>query len=566
MDCQFVDNATWHRGNHMPSRVLPLTTRELLRYASRFHHSTPIVSYNVSCYQGEYLDSVCQRYTWGIFYQRCSQLYESLCNKWNIQYNKLGLEHIIGTLLSNSLNHLEIAYTITSAGWVFCPFNPKLDIESLSYCIRESQPKVIFYELAFQPLVLTLQKRMDATDICTEWICVDNTYECLIDLSTGTQVKWPYLDEDTTATLCFSSGITSRPRGVLQSHRDLVISSMTSITPDGIGLRASDVLLILPGFYHACSWNLIWMSALTGCKVVLVDDYAASESFLTILDEILEKEKVTVTAGVPVFWTYFLKYLQKHHYDSRYRSLDLQRIWISGATSNPLLISQYKQFHIDLIPSYGTTETHFCGCFASTKYEEKPVEEVDYFLDRIRPLFGINVKIDQENHEWNSQHNGELYIRCAWLPRRYHARKGTRNTSEWVLDGWDYFSTGDIGTITSQGYLVILEKKQNIVKLNGNWVSSLILENIALGHPDVIQASCVSVFDDILGDMCVIVIKKKEGSMIVETDIIKLYMERSYVPGYVVFIQEFPMTSNDKIDKEMLKQIVYNILHTLFEG
>ena len=541
------------------SRALPLTTRELLRYASRFHCYTPIVSYNVSGYQGEYIDSVCQRYTWGTFYQRCSQLYETLCNKWEIDY-KIGTKRIIGTLLSNTLNHFEIAYTVTSAGCIFCPFNPKLDIESLSYCIRQSQSKVIFYERAFQPIVDVIQNRTDDA----EWICVDNVYEHLIDLSTGTQVKWPYLDEDTSATLCFSSGTTSRPRGVLQSHRDLVVASMMSITPDGIGLRASDVLLILPGFYHSCSWNLLWMSALTGCKVVLVDDYAASDSFMTILDEILEKEKVTVTSGVPVFWTYFLKYLQTHHYDSRSRGLDLQRIWISGASSNPLLISQYKQFHIDLIPSYGTAETHFCGCFASTKYEERPVEEVDYFLDRIRPLFGINVKIDQEDHEWNSQHNGELYLRCTWLPRTYHTRKGLKNYNS-TTDAWGYFSTGDIGTITSQGYLVILEKKQNIVKLNGNWVSSVLLENIALGHPDILQAACVSVFDDVLGDLCVIVLKKKDGSEIVETDIIKLYAERSYLPGYVVFIQEFPMTSNDKIDKEVLKQIVYNMLHTLFD-
>jgi fatty-acyl-CoA synthase len=111
---------------------------------------------------------------------------------------------------------------------------------------------------------------------------------------------------------------------------------------------------------------------------------------------------------------------------------------------------------------------------------------------------------------------------------------------------------------------VVNEKKQNIVKLNGNWVSSVVLENIALGHPDVLQAACVSVFDDILGDLCVIVVKKKDGSTIIETDIIKLYTERSYLPGYVVFIQEFPMTSNDKIDKEVLKQIVYNMLHSLF--
>ena len=280
MDYQFTYDG-------LPSRALPLTTRELLRYASRFHHSTPIVSYNVSGYQGEYIDSICQRYTWNTLYQRCSQLYETLCDKWEFDYRwyrRLGTKHIVGTLLTNSMNHLEIAYTVTSAGWIFCPFNPKLDIESLSYCIRDSQPKAIFYELAFQSIVDVIQKRTDTNEGSVEWICVDNVYEHLIDASTGTQVKWPYIDEDTPATLCFSSGTTSRPRGVLQSHRDLVIASMTSITPDGIGLRASDVLLILPGFYHACAWNLLWMCSLTGCKVVLVDDYAASDSFLTILD------------------------------------------------------------------------------------------------------------------------------------------------------------------------------------------------------------------------------------------------------------------------------------------
>jgi acyl-CoA synthetase (AMP-forming)/AMP-acid ligase II len=520
-----------------------LTISKILRYCSRYHSSTQIVSYHIPSKIETISSNISHKYSYEDFEKRCCKFANNL-----LTFFKPNI--IISTLCRNSFIHMEICYAITCIGNIFLPINPNLDFECIYYICKHSELTVCFYEKIFQPLVDKLKSRLSSS---IDWICIDENYNFILEFYTD-HIEWPDIKEDTSAILCYSSGITSKPKGVLYSHRDIVLSSMMGISPDANGLSAIDTVLPTQGFYYTCSWNLIFMAPLVGAKLVLINEFSTQNSFMSLFIDILDQEQVTFSAGIPTFWDCFLEYIISNHYTSRFYNLSLEKLLIGASVINPLSTTRFKQLNINVITMYGLTETLFTGIYSTIKNSNTSNQTYDIFLDSLRPTFGMDIKIDEEDGEWNSYTNGELYIKGLWSIDSYYKNKINSNV---LINDW--FPTGDIAIMSSDGYLSILERKKDIIKVNGNWTSSLLLENIARNHSNIIRAAALSIADDILGEMCVIVLKTKKPML--ETDVLKLYIDRNLFPSYIIFIDNFPTTSNDKIDKESLKQIVYDMLH-----
>lgn len=538
-----------------------LTVLYLLYYASRYHADTEIVSYflNASAEnrkQNEqhiyYDDMICQRYTYSTFYQRVCQLSQLLQTLIYSRDNIVSMkpkQPTIALLATTSSRGLEVCYATMCSGFIFLPLNPKMEKESLKYIVRHSQPTVGFYERCFRPVVQSV-----VGEDTIKWICFEDEYETMIDTFEYTSVRWKPLDEHRFAMVCYTSGMTSKPRGMMYTHRQIILSCLSSISPDGVGLASSDNVLILLGFHSCCCWNLVFMSLMVGAKCVFLDEYCIHDSFFDSFCTIVQKEKITLSANIPTFWGYMLDYLRKNHYELRIQDLPLEKILTGGSSIYPLLYSQYKQFHISLVSMYGLVETQYTGFYSSLKNCVKRSDTndvIDLFLDRFRPLFGMDVKVDDEDHMWKDGEQGEIYLKGLWTPR------GIREPGKLITVN-DWFPSGDVGYMSEDGFLTILEKKKDIVKLNGVWVSSIQLENIVLNHPNVLQAACVSIYEEVLGELCVLVVKPKEPML--ETDIIKLYVDRSFCPSYILFTEMMPMTNHNKVDKESVKQLVYDVL------
>jgi acyl-CoA synthetase (AMP-forming)/AMP-acid ligase II len=519
-----------------------LLISSILEYVIRYHPNTEIVSYHTSGHNESDIDNISQRYTYVEFGKRCKQVSNMLLNLLNKEQKKKNSSFVIGTLCCNSFQHLELCYGITSIGYIFHPINPKLDTECLYYICKHANDTIIFYDRCFEHIVNKLKKRCRNV---VNWICMEESYETMIDLFLD-DIVFPYIEENDHAVLCYTSGTTSKPKGVIYSHRDILLSSMMGISPDGVGISAIDNVLPLQGFYYCNSWNFIFMMPLVGCKIVFIDDYSINNLYIDLFTDILQKEEVTLSAGLTSYWIYFLQHMKENHSLSRFRNLFLSKILIAGASLNQLFINHFKEYTIDVINCYGMMENMYCGFYSNLK--NKQDEIYDPFIGRFRPVFGIDMKIDEEDVE---NVNGELYIQGLWTIRDYFKPKSDTLTNDW-------FSTDDICIINKEGYLNVVEKKRDILKISGQWVSSSLLESIAMSHPDVLQSSCVSIGDSILGNICVIVIKAR--TKIVETDILKLYNDRHYFPGYVIFIEEFPISSHDQVDKEILKQMIYNMM------
>jgi fatty-acyl-CoA synthase len=299
-----------------------LLITDILNYASKFHSNTELVSCHISGENGVYSNLFYQRYTYEIFNKRCKK-FGNMINKLYLQKNDEINQIIIGTLITNNLNHLEICYGTICLGQIFQPINYNLDKENIRYVINHSKVCIIFYERCFESIVQSLKTKCKNVKI---WICIEDNYEKLLEYF-NSELEWNNkLDEKTIAILLYTNGISSKPLGVQLTHREIILSSMSSIAPDAMGISATDNILTIPNLYSACSWNSIFFIPLTGAKLVLIDDYCIKDSFFDLFCDIIEKEQINTSLGPPTFWSYFLEYIKKNKYDTRFCSLFLSKV------------------------------------------------------------------------------------------------------------------------------------------------------------------------------------------------------------------------------------------------
>ncbi|MEN5223785.1 3-(methylthio)propionyl-CoA ligase [Pseudomonas asiatica] len=524
--------------------TLPLTIPSLLEHAQRYHGDTEIVS----CLPGGAL----HRYTYADAHQRARQAANAL--------TRLGVKpgDRVGTLAWNGYRHFELYYAISGMGAITHTINPRLFPEQVAWIIGHAEDEVVCFDESFAPLVADIAAQCPTVK---HWIALSDAaqmptagetrllcYEELLAAEPATFV-WPTLDEHAAAALCYTSGTTGNPKGVLYSHRATLLHALSSALPDSLSLSAREVVAPIVPMFHVNAWGLPYSAALVGAKLVLPGAGLDGQSVF----KLFEQEGVTFSAGVPTVWLSLQQYMQQ----TGKRLPSLQRLVVGGAACPPALMRSFEQeFGIRIQHAWGMTEMSPTGTVNTLKASHLPLDEEARFAISIkqgRPLFGIELKtVDDDGNEVvrDGKTSGALVVRGHWVVDRYY-----RSDETPLVNGW--FPTGDVASLDQDGFMQITDRAKDVIKSGGEWISSIELENIAMGHPAVAEAAALGIAHPKWDERPLLVVVAKPGEAPTREAILALYtgkVARFCIPDDVVFVEALPHTATGKVSKIQLRQ------------
>jgi 3-(methylthio)propionyl---CoA ligase len=522
---------------------MPLMISSLIRHADQYHGDTEIVS--------RLAEGGIHRYTYSEAHKRARQLANAL--------TALGVKPSdrVATLAWNNHRHFELYYAISGIGAICHTINPRLFPDQIVYIINHAEDGYVFTDLTFVPLVEKLAAQCKAVkgyvvmtgsahmpkSTLPNLLC----YEDLVNEHSD-DLEWPEFDEDTASSLCYTSGTTGNPKGVLYSHRSTLLHTLAACLPDSIGLSAQDVVLPVVPMFHVNAWGTPYTAPLAGAKLVFPGPGLDGASLYALF----EQEKVTYTAGVPTIWLGLLQHLQQN----KLKFSTLKRATIGGSACPPAIIRAFQEdYGVHIIHGWGMTETsplgtvnHFKAKHAGWSKEKK----LELQTKQGRPLFGVELKIiDAEGKELprDGKAFGDLMIRGHWVNNRYYRGEGSN-----LRDGW--FPTGDVATLDPDGYIQITDRSKDVIKSGGEWISSIELENIAVGHPAVAEAAVISARHPKWDERPLLIIVKKEGKDVSREELLKFYdgkIAKWWLPDDVVFVDNLPHTATGKLLKTKLR-------------
>ncbi|TAL53638.1 3-(methylthio)propionyl-CoA ligase [Pandoraea sp.] len=522
---------------------VPLLISSILRHAARHHGDTEIVSRRI---EGDV-----HRYTYRGLQQRAKQLARALL--------ALGVEpgERVGTLAWNGYRHLEIYYAVSGMGAVCHTINPRLFPEQIEYIVNHAEDRYVFFDLTFLPLVERLAPR--CPDV-RGWVAMTDRahmpasevgllcYEELLDAQ-DSDYAWPEFDESTASSLCYTSGTTGNPKGVLYSHRSTVLHSYGAALPDSMALSARDSVLPVVPMFHVNAWGLPYAVPLTGAKLVLPGKDLDGRS----LYELFEAEGVTFSAGVPTVWLGLLDHVKKNGL----RFSTLNRTVIGGSACAPAMIRTFEEdYGVQVIHAWGMSEMSPLGtlCKLRVKHANLPREAQRALLEKQgSAIYGVDLKIvgsDGQELPWDGESFGDLLVRGPWVIDTYF--KGDKSP---LINGW--FPTGDVATIDADGYVHITDRSKDVIKSGGEWISSIDVENVVMAHPAVHEAACIAISHPKWDERPLLVIVKKPGAQVTREEILKFYEGRVakwWIPDDVVFVDEIPHTATGKMQKLKLRE------------
>ncbi|WP_406868817.1 3-(methylthio)propionyl-CoA ligase [Paraburkholderia fungorum] len=524
----------------------PLLIASLLTHAERHHGGQEIVSRRV---EGDI-----HRYRYRDLAQRARRMANALAS--------LGIQpgERVGTLAWNGYRHMELYFAVSGAGSVLHTLNPRLHVDQLAYIIEHAQDRVIFFDLTFLPLIESVAPRVKSPkifvamtdrahmprdlDLATTLLC----YEDLVD-GHSDAFDWPLLDENSASSLCYTSGTTGNPKGVLYSHRSTLLHTYAAALPDSLNCSARDVIFPVVPMFHVNAWGLPYIACMVGAKLVFPGPALDGKS----LHEMIEDEQVTLSAGVPTVWQGLLA-----HVDAIAGSFSsMQRTIIGGAPCPTAMTAVFQERHrVDVVHAWGMTELSPVGTVCSFKAHQVslPVEE-RYALQakQGRPVFGIDMKIvdlDGNALPWDGAATGDLLVRGHWVTREYFGGDDTPP----LRDGW--FPTGDVARIDPDGFMQITDRSKDVIKSGGEWISSTDIENVAYLHPEVATAVCIAARHPKWDERPLLLIVKKPGSALVAEELLSFFdnrVARWWKPDAVVFVESVPLGATGKILKNQLR-------------
>ncbi len=530
---------------------MPLTISSLIQHAGRYHGKTEIISVDST---GEI-----ERMNWGTIEATSRRLASAL--------GKLGISKgdRCATIAWNNRRHLEIYFGVSGGGMVCHTINPRLFPEQLIYIINHAEDQILFLDETFlgvaaklgdhlktvKHVVLMGPRNEDAAKMVPGLLFYDELLE------TGDpDYEWPEIDENAPSSLCYTSGTTGNPKGVLYTHRSTLLHTLAGNQPDGLAISATDSVLPVVPMFHVNAWGVPYIAAANGCKLVLPGHGMDGESLVKLIDG----ESVTLALGVPTIWMGLLGALES----TGSKAASLTRTVVGGSALPPSMIPTFRdKYNVELIHAWGMTETSPLGTMNQLlKHHDSLSAEAqaEIRLGQGRPPFGVELRIVDDAgvplpNDGVTQ--GALQIRGHWIVDTYFGMEESALTE----DGW--FDTGDVATIDSDGYMIIRDRAKDIIKSGGEWISTVELENTAIAHPGVANAAAIAARHEKWDERPVLLVVKAPDATPTEAELLSFYegkIAHWQIPDKVIFVDELPIGATGKVLKNKLREQYGDVL------
>jgi 3-(methylthio)propionyl---CoA ligase len=524
----------------------PLTVDRILDHAKRWHGDREIVSRSV--------EGPLVRTTYAQIHERAKRVSNAL--------KGLGVQpgDRVATLAWNTGRHIEAWYGIMGMGAVCHTLNPRLFAEQLCYIINHAEDRVIFTDLTFLPtlierradmpsvkhiVVMTDEEHMKSVTLpgalCFETLVAENSADCV----------WGDFDESTAAGLCYTSGTTGNPKGVLYSHRSNFLHTLVTMGKDVMGLSATDTVLPVVPMFHANAWGLAFSCAAVGAKLVMPGQKLDGQSVY----ELLEDEAVTFSAAVPTVWQMLLTHMR----ENSLKLSTLKRVVIGGSAVPEALVRAFRDdYGVSVTHAWGMTETSPLGTLATPSGKTMGMsaeEQLRYTLKQGRPPIGIELKLVNDAGE-RLPHDGttfgKLMVKGPFVVRQYFKAEGGD-----ILDSEGFFDTGDVATIDEYGFMQITDRAKDVIKSGGEWISTIEIENIAVGHPKAELCAVIGAAHPKWDERPVLLVKLMPGQSAAKEEFLAFLegkIAKWWTPDDVVFVDDIPLGATGKIDKKLIRQ------------
>ncbi len=521
----------------------PLLISSIMRHAEKLYGDTEIVSITH--------DHPRHRYNYQDAFQRVRRL-ANVFKQLDITFGD-----VIGTLAWNDFRHFEIYYATACSGVVCHTVNPRLFAEQIRYIVNHAEDKWLFTDPLFVPLLEELQAQLphikgyvilsDEEHMPTSTLPNVHCYESLLQQQSE-EFDWPEFDERTASALCYTSGTTGNPKGVVYNHRATLLHSYALVMPNALNLSSRDCLLSVVPMFHVNAWGTPYAAPMVGTKIVLPGPRMADGQTLT---DLMNEEQVNVSAGVPTIWQALLNYLRESG-----RTLDtLKRVIVGGAACPLSIMETFEQHGVYVHAAWGMTEMSPLGSINTMDQDPCELPRSVYNELRLkagRAVFGVDMKIvsdDDQELPWDGKAFGTLKVRGPWITNRYFKHDAS------ALDDNGWFDTGDVATISADGYMQITDRAKDVIKSGGEWISSIDLENAATGHPKVAQAAVIGVPHPKWTERPLLIIVKKDTTLSKEEILAWLdgKVAKWWIPEDAVFVESLPITATGKISKKDLR-------------
>lgn len=531
----------------------PLLISSMIEHAGRYHADTEIISKNT--------DTRIKKTNWGEIRENSKRFANVL------QQFGLTLGDRVATIAWNNHRHLESWYAISGSGLVCHTINPRLFPEQLVFIINDAADRVLLFDKTFAPLIKAVKPLLKTVE---QYICLDaedssireaipevQFYDDLLAQQSA-EFDWPELDENTASSLCYTSGTTGNPKGVLYSHRSTVLHSYAIIMPDSLNVAARDIMLPVVPMFHVNAWGTPYAAAMVGCTLVLPGPGLDGASLVNLIDTY----KVSVALGVPTIWQGLIAAAQQ----SGSKLESLKRNVVGGSACPPAMLKTFKeQFNCETIHAWGMTETSPLGSANQLKTKHLDLadeEKMQIRLSQGRPPFGVDLRLtDEEKGTQEIARDGEtignLQIKGHWIIDHYFGKEESALTA----DGW--FDTGDIATLNKDGFMKLCDRSKDLIKSGGEWISSVDLENMAMGHPEIAMAAVIAAQHPKWDERPVLIAIKKPESHVSEAEILDYYADKVakwQIPDRVIFVDSIPLSGTGKMLKKDLRELYGSIL------
>ncbi|TAG47421.1 MAG: fatty-acid--CoA ligase [Betaproteobacteria bacterium] len=524
-----------------------LLISNIIEFAAAYHADTEIISRRV---EGDI-----HRTNYAACSRRAKQIANAL-DAWKTPQSAR-----VATLAWNGYRHFELYYGVSGSGRVLHTVNPRLHPDQMAWIVNHAEDEIMCFDMTFLPLIKAIAPKCPTVKhyvaMCDEAaLPADSGIPNLVSFegwiaAHSSDYSWPQLDENQASSLCYTSGTTGNPKGVLYSHRSTLLHAMASAASDSIGVNGMDTVLPVVPMFHVNAWGLPYLMPMVGARIVFPGPALDGKSIY----ELFENEKVTFSAGVPTVWQMLIA-----HMDSNNLKLStMRRTCIGGSACPPAMLDTFHdKYGVSVNHAWGMTEMSPLGTYGTLKSKHATLswpEQRSVLLKQGRAVFGVDMRIvnaDGIEQPRDGKAFGDLMVRGPWIVREYFKADGGK-----ILDNDGYFPTGDVATLDADGYMQITDRSKDVIKSGGEWISSIDIENIALAHPAVAMAACIGVPHPKWDERPILCVVKKPNAETTAAEIIAFYdgkIAKWQAPDDVQFVDAIPLGATGKIQKNKLRE------------